>query len=358
MSRYYTAIIFMSVFSMVVMGMCVLTSNTLARDKKKLFFILYATIALASLCEWLGLWLQNADIRLRWLHIAVKAVELSVAPLTGVTVGLIVRQPKRWKLLRALLILHALLECASGVFGFIYRVDGQNLYSHADFYWIYVCAYVFSGIYAMAATLSTLKKYQYSGLPFLILMVGYVVAGLTVQFFENSLHLDWLTLSVTGILLYIFNSEMVQQTDALTQLINRRGYETILGRVQGRVAILFFDVDKFKEVNDNYGHVYGDHCLKTIGECIWDVYGRWGKCFRIGGDEFCVVLERNLEGVEEMNTALFRRLGDERARDGHLPFVSVGYVHYDPSNCSVRDAVKEADAMMYEYKARNRNRSG
>ena len=73
MSRYYTAIIFMSVFSMVVMGMCVLTSNTLARDKKKLFFILYATIALASLCEWLGLWLQNADIRLRWLHIAVKA---------------------------------------------------------------------------------------------------------------------------------------------------------------------------------------------------------------------------------------------------------------------------------------------
>ena len=40
MSRYYTAIIFMSVFSMVVMGMCVLTSNTLARDKKKLFFIL------------------------------------------------------------------------------------------------------------------------------------------------------------------------------------------------------------------------------------------------------------------------------------------------------------------------------
>ena len=142
MSRYYTAIIFMSVFSMVVMGMCVLTSNTLARDKKKLFFILYATIALASLCEWLGLWLQNADIRLRWLHIAVKAVELSVAPLIGVTVGLIVRQPKRWKLLCALLILHALLECASGVFGFIYRVDGQNLYSHADFYWIYVLSLI------------------------------------------------------------------------------------------------------------------------------------------------------------------------------------------------------------------------
>ena len=52
-----------------------------------------------------------------------------------------------------------------------------------------------------------------------------------------------------------------------------------------------FDVDDFKQINDRYGHIQGDLCLAGIAECIKKSYANFGYCYRIGGDEFCVLLK-------------------------------------------------------------------
>ena len=55
--------------------------------------------------------------------------------------------------------------------------------------------------------------------------------------------------------------------------------------------LIVFDVDNFKQVNDCYGHLQGDACLAAIAACLKKAYARCGYCYRIGGDEFCVLLK-------------------------------------------------------------------
>lgn len=88
-----------------------------------------------------------------------------------------------------------------------------------------------------------------------------------------------------------------------------------------------FDVDRFKDVNDCHGHLMGDACLRTIAGCIRRAYGNYGTCFRIGGDEFCVILTRRNAQYNTM-TEIFQHLMDAaRAENPVLPTVSVGCSH-------------------------------
>ena len=85
---------------------------------------------------------------------------------------------------------------------------------------------------------------------------------------------------------------MWNQLDALTGLLNQNSYlnRTAEMRRSGGVLVVF-DVDDFKQINDRYGHLQGDVCLAEIADCIKKAYARCGYCYRIGGDEFCVLLK-------------------------------------------------------------------
>jgi len=356
MSGYYTAIIFLCVFSMVIMELCTAVSSILNTHKRHLFEVLFAIIMVCSVCEWLGLALQGADVSTRLLHIVVKAVELSLAPVFGPLTASILTEKTPSLGIRGLMTANVAVELLSGALGFIYRVDENNFYSHAEFYWLYIFFYCAGSVYMLYTVFACMRKYQYNGIIFLALIATFAFSGIIMQLVNSSLLVDWITLAITGILLYIFNSEMIQQTDAITALINRLGYENYLSNLQRNAAILIFDVDNFKYVNDTCGHVYGDRCLRIIADSLRAVYSPYGKCFRIGGDEFCVILTRKLDGIEELNRALFARLDALRSKEECIPCVSVGYAAFDPGTDSIQTAVEKADAMMYEYKQHHRNK--
>ena len=357
MSAYYTAVIFLSVAAMLFVQLCVSKSGTLIKSRKKLFHLLFSTIAVAAFCEWLGVMLQGTGGGTRVLHILVKVVELSLAPSISVWVAWVIER-RRDRFVFVFLGIHALLEALSGVFGFIFRVDGQSNYSHAGFYWIYVTAYGLTILYCMYIVFSNMKKYQYSGIGYFLSLVVLMLTGIGLQLYNSQLRTVYFTLALTSIMLYVFTLEMIHQTDELTELINRRGYDNCIAHVDEKCVIIFFDVDRFKQINDTYGHAFGDVVLRVIGSTIREQYARYGKCFRYGGDEFCVLLERELDWVEAMNARFFEMLAAKRKQEPRLPYVSIGYVHYDPATNNVEDAVAEADQMMYRYKAAHRQARG
>src|SRR5690606_34013281 len=85
--------------------------------------------------------------------------------------------------------------------------------------------------------------------------------------------------------------EIAANHDALTGLFNRRAFETHLRSAmsQEAVAIILVDIDRFKAINDRYGHAAGDAVLKKISTVFSRMVGPQGHVARIGGEEFAVV---------------------------------------------------------------------
>lgn len=349
MQNYYTAIIFLNIFAMLIIQLCISNSNTLTEGRKKQFYKLFNAIIIASFCEWLGNYLQGSGSMTRTIHIVVKTLELSIAPSIGFfTAWLIEKQKKKYVYIY--LGVHAVLEVCSAFTGFIYYVDENSVYTHGPFYWIYILAYMLSVVYTIWIVLRNLKRYQYNGGKYFGLVILFMATGIVIQTVDSSLKVDYMALGIAAIMIYVFTLEMIYQTDELTELVNRRGFENYASHLQEKCVLLFIDVDDFKSVNDTYGHAYGDTVLKTIGRTIRKQYAEYGKCFRYGGDEFCVVITKSLGDIDAFNRATVRELDKLREKDPKLPTISIGYAYYDHNYENAMDSIAEADRMMYQHK--------
>lgn len=153
----------------------------------------------------------------------------------------------------------------------------------------------------------------------------------------------------------------IATTDQLTGISNRRGFEMLARhslrmcqRTAKPATLLLFDLNKFKQINDTYGHAAGDLALSLFAEGLLSVFRESDVIGRLGGDEFVVLL--NGTGREQSQDAL-RRLeqwikGATHARDLAYEVVfSAGQIEFDPhSSASIEEMLSRADAFMYEAK--------
>ena len=349
MTAQYAALISVSVFAMLILAMIVARDLTLSRRQQQRLLLLCGTVGLSALCEFLGILLESMGPAWRVPHILVKTVELSIAPSIGV-IGVSILCPSRlMKPMCLLLIAGAVLMCLSAFTGLVFRVDAQNVYSHGDWYWVYVLLYSLGAVYFVAEAFISMGRYKYSGAPVLLGMTLLVVGSLVWQFANSAVKIDWITLSITAVFIYIINAEMIQQTDALTLLLNRRGYENHLSHLQEPTIVQYFDLDGFKQVNDRWGHAEGDECLRITGQCMHRAYAAYGRCYRIGGDEFCVLLRASCD-LDALNGRFLQLMAQKRALHPILPEVSFGSALFEPGSDVVSETVKQADQAMYRCK--------
>ncbi|MHB9797090.1 sensor domain-containing diguanylate cyclase [Pseudomonas sp. MT3] len=150
--------------------------------------------------------------------------------------------------------------------------------------------------------------------------------------------------------------------DAVTGLGNRKAFDEQLPasitRCE-RVALLYIDLDRFKQVNDNFGHAAGDALLAAVGERLHNSLRQPDQAFRLGGDEFAVLLE-NAEPpqAESLGMRLLRVLGSPYELGGQtIDFVtpSIGIAFYPQDASDPESLTRAADSAMYQAK-QERNR--
>ena len=141
--------------------------------------------------------------------------------------------------------------------------------------------------------------------------------------------------------------------DKLTGLYNRAGYDRILAEMDLHSAILLlFDTDKFKAVNDTYGHETGDRVLVSISRVIRQNFRSEDRVCRIGGDEF-VVLMLNVEGDQrDLIRRKVNRINRELAHpEGKLPIVSLSVgVAFGADEPDAETLFAHADEALYKVK--------
>jgi len=161
------------------------------------------------------------------------------------------------------------------------------------------------------------------------------------------------------------DAELRATTDALTGLPNRRYFDEYLGllarrrRAEDKVGVLMVDIDRFKKLNDTYGHAVGDHVLREVAQAIAGAVREGDVPARFGGEEFVVLLrnpgprvaaevgERVRRAVSDLD---LRRLGVAKVS------VSVGVAVADDPETDLDEVIDDADRALYRAKRDGRDR--
>jgi diguanylate cyclase (GGDEF)-like protein len=155
--------------------------------------------------------------------------------------------------------------------------------------------------------------------------------------------------------------------DELTGCVNRKHAIEVLevelrrAKRSGRpLSVAMLDLDRFKQINDCYGHLCGDEVLATVGDGLTQVLRATDVKCRYGGDEFLLILpETPLRGAEQLGECLAKDLskGGLTYNGAHVPFaVSVGVTSALASDVDAATLIGRADAALYRAKTSGRSR--
>ena len=168
-----------------------------------------------------------------------------------------------------------------------------------------------------------------------------------------------------GLLLVFYNKKLRERAerDDLTNLYNRNKFyelakieEKSAMQFKYQSAVLLLDIDRFKKINDKYGHKWGDQVLTKLASEITknlrerDIFARWG------GEEFVLLLPDTGKS-EAFNLAEKIRKTICQSPDEQLNkiTISIGVATIDPDNYNIDRAIMQADQAMYRAKAKGRN---
>ena len=149
--------------------------------------------------------------------------------------------------------------------------------------------------------------------------------------------------------------------DALTGLLNRAAYDTIRKEYDQngeKIALVLFDVDNFKEINDTYGHDVGDKALKYVADSLSASFRKDDNICRIGGDEFAVIVFNVNASFKTLLQTKVRKLADKLSHpdDEGIPSITLSSGAAFSEQCGTSEALyKNADNALYQIKKSGRN---
>jgi diguanylate cyclase (GGDEF)-like protein len=156
--------------------------------------------------------------------------------------------------------------------------------------------------------------------------------------------------------------------DELTRMSNRRGFLAlarpiieVCKREQSEASLVFFDLDKFKEINDTHGHAEGDKALKIFSEALRSAFRASNLYARLSGDEFVALLPNTSATAAQSLISRLNSILQISCNNFDLKYAlqfSYGIVVFDSmKHVTIEDMLQEADTAMYEHKASKRRRT-
>ena len=161
--------------------------------------------------------------------------------------------------------------------------------------------------------------------------------------------------------LQYYNEQLkgIAKTDALTGLGNRLDFDSLLQDIEAEIdnekdwSMLMIDLNGLKNTNDTYGHDAGDALIKGAAKVISEAYGEKGYCYRIGGDEFVVIIDADEDAMKAYREKLNNGIELYNDKEEYKLSMAVGEARLknkDGIRNSISDWKMNADLDMYRTK--------
>ena len=345
----YTAISLTAVLILCATIADIRTNRMISKQDRKHAVICGSIIILCTVCEWCG---QKIDgvAAIRLLHMCVRLIELCMAPVIGVAVAFSYGDAIGRKSALVLCAAQSLCQCFAVTKGWNFLIDAGGFYHRGTVFEITVIVFLASLSYGIVCIIKAGIRYQAKFNGVLVLTLLLLVVGTGSLFITGHPRANYLSIALANMLFYIEFYRMTLQIDGVTELLNRRCYETALMDVKPGSVILLTDLNDFKVVNDTYGHSVGDLCLIRTAEIMRRIYGRYGQCFRIGGDEYAVLLTRHTKDIKQLNDDFFTVVEQMVKEDPRMTGISLGYAYVNSSGENIAGVVNLADQELYRSK--------
>ncbi len=264
--------------------------------------------------------------------------------------------------LAAVILINLVLTVLSVKTGWYFSVDAANIYHRGPLFFLHV----FLVFFILAATcLMTLinrklleNRYFYA----MLLFILPPVAGSILQILFYGLFLNWPSMMISVLIVYLQIQDRGLNTDYLTGTYNRRHFEKIISTRIHRpsanqgFAVIIGDLDGFKQINDQYGHDVGDEALLSAVRLIRQCLRHDDLIARFGGDEFYIMLnlseEVGLKSVVHRINHEFAQFSSSNLQP-YVLSISMGAALYDRSSkMNAEQFLKYVDQLMYQEKSR------
>ncbi|WP_394424995.1 GGDEF domain-containing protein [Vreelandella stevensii] len=202
----------------------------------------------------------------------------------------------------------------------------------------------------------------------LVDLMAFQGAIIRISLVEGAMAILLIALSMTGTVRYQRERHITHlaERDALTSLLNRRGFESHAPRVLKRIspsqpgALLLLDLDNFKQINDLYGHAAGDHLLLALADIARQTLPTDALLARLGGDEFVFLLkDMNDDDVLHIGQQLRQRFHTVASHTYLTPApvaLSLGVTRLTQPIQDLHALLAKSDHALYQAKRRGRNR--
>ena len=227
-------------------------------------------------------------------------------------------------------------------------------------------AYVIFGVGYVYSNKKRINKYVI--MPIALIMAP-IFVGMLIQWLLPGTAIIAMVITISLVGFYATTQSESAYIDRLSGVYNRRYLDDYLTglnendkyrRIGKTITGIMLDMDKFKQINDNFGHHIGDDAISQVGSILRDNLGKMNFAARYGGDEFIIITPMlDTDSVEALMQKL-TAVADERNASGDYPYelsFSYGYAQFTVGKEKNSDGfMKRMDDNMYEYKVAKKAR--
>ncbi len=265
-----------------------------------------------------------------------------------------IEPPKTGKTFRIIVIGYTLMYFGIVLYTFlINKTDVPYIINHITYLtkYNYLLFLTLVPTFYITIALTIKHKFHLQKIWRLILTTILCIGGITIDLLNESFAFLTISYVLSILILYIGKYNRTLNVDHLTGVYNRRAIsQTNMFSNKNLIAIYYIDIDKFKLINDTYGHSEGDKTLRTVANILYGCVRTTDYVIRYGGDEFVILANVNKEqDVNIIKNNINQKIKDYNEKNKIQLSLSIGTAIYK-NDMPIEQFIKEVDAKMYQEK--------